>query len=371
MSSQNGNEIVAILGAGSGGLYTLVDLGRLGIKPRLCDINAAKLADLKARGGLELEGANVDFAPVEFVTSDLREAINGATIIIVCTGGNAQEAAARDMAPHLVDGQLLLLIQGNTGGALVVRRALDAAGCKAAVDIAEMDNYPTSAWRRSAVRISPIVTKNWLQIAAFPATRTAAVFAQLSPLYPTAVAAPSTVATSFQNMNSMLHVANCVANAANIDRGGNFKFYGEGVTPLVANLLRAVNAERVAVAAALGVKALSLEDWFERAYRVRGSSLVETCQKLTFNTDGPYQPTPSPRSFDHNYVSEDVPTGLIPMSAIGKAMGVATPAVDAVIEIVKQMTGKDFAANGRSLDRLGLAGKSATEIRHVYEHGFS
>ena len=59
------------------------------------------------------------------------------------------------------------------------------------------------------------------------------------------------------------------------------------------------------------------------------------------------------------------------MSAIGKAMGVATPAVDAVIEIVKQMTGKDFAANGRSLDRLGLAGKSATEIRHVYEHGFS
>jgi opine dehydrogenase len=371
LSNNNKKETIAILGAGSGGIYTLVDLGRLGIKPRLCDTNAALLTDLKARGGIELEGANVDFAPVEFVTADVREAINGATIIIVCTGGNAQEAAARDMAPHLVDGQLLLLIQGNTGGALVVRRALDAAGCKAAVDIAEMDNYPTSAWRRSPFRISPIVTKNWLQIAAFPATRTAAVFARLSPLYPTAVAAPSTVATSFQNMNAMLHVANCIANAANIDHGGNFKFYGEGVTPLVANLLRAVNSERVAVAAAFGVKALSLEDWFERAYRVRGSSIVDTCQKLTSNSDGPYQPTPSPKNFDHKYVGEDVPTGLIPMSAIGKAVGVPTPAIDAVIEIVKQMTGKDYAANGRSLERLGLAGKSAAEVRHVFEHGFS
>jgi opine dehydrogenase len=369
LSNRNGKETVAILGAGSGGIYTLVDFGCLGIKPRLCDLNAELLADLKARGGIELESSNVDFAPVEFVTSDLREAIHGATIIIVCTGGNAQEAAARDMAPHLVDGQLLLLVQGNTGGALVVRRALDAAGCKAAVDVAEMDNYPTSAWRRSPVRISPIVTKHWLQIAAFPATRTAAVFTRLAPLYPTAVAAPSTVATSFQNMNAMLHVANCVANASNIDRGGNYKFYGEGVTPLVANLLRAVNGERVAVAAALGVKVLSLEDWFERAYRVRGSSLVDTCQKLT--NDGPYQPTPSPKNFDHKYVSEDVPTGLIPMSAIGNAVGVPTPAISAVVEIVKHMTGKDCAESARSLDRLGLAGKSAAEIRHVFEHGFS
>jgi opine dehydrogenase len=61
---------------------------------------------------------------------------------VLCTGGTYQEGAARDLAPHLRDGQLILLIQGNTGGSLVVRRALDQAGCRARVDIAEMDNYP-------------------------------------------------------------------------------------------------------------------------------------------------------------------------------------------------------------------------------------
>src|SRR5439155_6120931 len=133
--------------------------------------------------------------------------------------GNAQAAAARGLAPLLRDGQTILLIQGNTGGSLIVRRALDAAGCQAAVDVAEMDNYPYSCWRLAPDRIRPIVKKRWLQIASFPGNRTAPVFARLAPLFPAAVAAPSIAYTGFTNANAMLHVANCVANAGKIDRG--------------------------------------------------------------------------------------------------------------------------------------------------------
>ncbi len=67
---------------------------------------------------------------------------------------------------------------------------------------------------------------------------------------------------------------------------------------------------------------------------------------------------------------EDVPTGLIPMSAIGEAAGVETPAIDALIAIVRTMTGKDFLAEGRSLERLGLAGMDATQIRRTVDEGF-
>ena len=41
---------------------------------------------------------------------------------------------------------MILLIQGNTGGSLIVRRALDEGGCQAEVHVAEMDNYPYSCW---------------------------------------------------------------------------------------------------------------------------------------------------------------------------------------------------------------------------------
>jgi opine dehydrogenase len=278
---------------------------------------------------------------------------------------------ARSLAPLLRDGQIILLIQGNTGGSLVVRRALDAAGCRAAVDVAEMDNYPYSCWRLSPTRIRPIVMKRGLQIAAFPGRRIASVFPRLSPLFPHSVAAPTVVYTGFMNANAMLYVANCVANAGKIDRGENYKFYAEGVTPSVARLYEAINAERVAVAAALGASVPTLADWFDRTYGVRGETLVETCQRLTTNSDGPYQATRTPKSFEHKYVTEDVPVGLMPMSALGRAVGVPTPAIDAVIEMVRHMAGKDFTAEARTLERMGLAGMDAARIRRVAEEGFA
>jgi len=359
---------LAIIGAGMGGVYLAAELGVSGHKTRLHDINGDRLKDYRQRGGIEVEGRG--FAPIERLTTDPSEAVEGAEIIAVCTGGTFQEGAARTLAPLVRDGQIILLIQGNTGGSLVFRRALDAAGCRAAVDIAEMDNYPYSNFRPTPDRIRPIVTKKGLQIATFPGNRIGPVFEKLSPLFPTAVPRPSIAYTGFMNANAMLHVANCVANAGKIDRAEPYKFYAEGVTPAVGRLYQAINAERVAVAAALGAEVPTLEDWFALTYGVRGATLSETCRLLTSNSDGPYQPTGTPNSWTHKYVVEDVPVGLMPMSAIGAAAGVPTPAIDAVIRLAQILAGNDFAADARTLGRMGLAGKNAEQIRATLEGGF-
>jgi opine dehydrogenase len=245
-------ETVAIIGAGIGGLYLVAELGMAGFNLRLHDIDESRLSEIRARGGVDVEGESGRFAAVERATTDLPSAVDGADVIIVVTGGNAQAVVARSLAPLVRDGQVVLLIQGNTGGSLIVRRALDHAGCRADIDVAEMDNYPYSCRRLSPTRIRPIVRKRWLQIATFPGNRISAVFSLLSQLFPQAVAAPNILYTCFTNANAMLHVANCVANAGRIESGDSYKFYAEGVTPAVARLYEAINAERVAVAAALG-----------------------------------------------------------------------------------------------------------------------
>src|SRR5438477_5711642 len=320
---------VAIIGAGIGGIYLAAELGILGCKLRLHDLDDSRLAEIRARGGIDVDGANGGFAAIERVTTDLAAAVDGADVIVVVTGGNAQETVAASLAPLLRDGQIILLIQGNTGGSLVVRRALDRAGCRARVDIAEMDNYPYSCWRRGPTRIEPIVKKRWLQIAAFPGNRIGAVFPRLSPLFPHAVAAANAVFTGFTNANAMLHVANCVANAGKIDRGEAYKFYAEGVTPSVARLYQAINAERVAVAAAYGAWVQTVEDWFAHGIVVCGAVVSVCCRLLKSNSDGPYQATGTPASWSHKYIAEDVPVGLMPMQAPGAAAGVPTPPIDA------------------------------------------
>ena len=329
-----------------------------------------KLTALRAAGGIDTSGVGTGFAKLEHVTTDLATVIQGAEVIVVCTGGHRQAAAARAMTPLLADGQTILLVQGNTGGSLAFRRVLDQAGCKAKIDLAEMDNYPYSAKTLGPAQNSADRHKTMAADRELSGNRIDTVFATLGPLFPTAIKAPNVIHTGFTNANAMLHVANCMLNATRIEHGETYKFYSHGVTEGVARIYRAINAERVKAAAALGATVPTLEDWFERVYKVREATLIETFQKLTFNADGPYGGTPAPKSFDANYVAEDVPVGLMPIAAIGKAAGVPMSATQTLIDMARLMTGNDYAATGRTLEMMGLAGKNGAGIRHIVEHGF-
>src|SRR5439155_21656330 len=92
---------VAIIGAGIGGIYLAAELGMLGCKLRLHDRDDSRLTEIRAHGGIDVEGANSGFAAIERVTTDLATAIDGADIIIIVTGGNAHETVASGLAPLL------------------------------------------------------------------------------------------------------------------------------------------------------------------------------------------------------------------------------------------------------------------------------
>lgn len=369
----NAREIttVTVIGAGSGGFGLVANLGAAGYRIRLHDRDDGRLVAIRERGGVDIENGSRPFAAVELASTDLAASMDGADLIAVCTGGNHQAALARSLAPLLRDGQTILLVQGNTGGALVVRQEMQRGGCRAQVDVAEIDTYPYGVGRPEPARAQLRFSKRWNQIAAFPGNRGEAVFERLGPLFPQAVLAPTIISTSFTNMNGMFHVANSVANVGRIERGERFKFYGEGVTPAVANLYEAMDAERLATASALGAEVPTIPDWIDRAFGFREATLAETFQRLTYDPNGPYQQTPAPSSLEHNYVAEDVPTGLIPMRALGQAACVPTPALDAVIHLACVMAGRDFADEARTIERLGLAGRGAAQIQSILENGFT
>jgi len=367
-----GTGAVTIIGAGLGGIALVANLGLQGYRLRLHDRDEARIAKVRERGGLDVEGLVQGFAPLELVTPHLGPAVDGADVIIVVTGSHFHAEAARGLAPVLRDGQTILLIQGGTGGALVVRRELLAAGCRAEVDVAEMDNYPYSLAWPEPTRVRMTIVKRFLQIAALPARRIDAVMARLGPAFPAAVAAPSTLTTGLTNMNATLHVANMVGNIGRLESGGNgYRFYAEGYTPSLIMLLEALDAERVAVARAFGAEVPGIHRWLLDTYGLGGDTLQETFHRLTHQLTGPYQWTPTPPSLQHKYVIEDVPCGLVAMSGLGHAAGVGTPVIDGLIALSSAMLRRDLRAEGRTLERLGLAGKSVAEIRAIAEGGFS
>ena len=362
---------VAIIGAGLGGCALLAAMALRGYAVRLHDRDDARLTEIRARGGIDVKGLYEGFARAELVSATLAPAVDGADLIVVCTGSTHHAEVARLLSPLLRDGQTILLVQGGTGGSLVVRNELRRAACRAQVDVGEVDNYPFSLRWPTPTSMDFTIRKEWLQVAALPAARGAAVLDRLKAVLPQATAAPSTLHTGLMNANGILHVANMVANVGRLESGGNaYRFYAEGYTPGAIRLLESVSDERLAVARAFRVELPGIHQWLLDTYRLGGATLAETFRRLTHEPTGPYQWTPTPRSLEHKYVTEDVPCGLVAMAALGDAAGVATPVIDGLVALSSSILGRDLAREeGRTLAYLGLAGKTVAEITSIFETG--
>ena len=75
-----------------------------------------------------------------------------------------------------------------------------------------------------------------------------------------------------------------------------------------------------------------------------------------------YHDIKAPGSIFTRQLTEDIPTGLLPMSELGHLAGVETPLMDSIITIVSSLLGFDFRKNGRTLENLGLGDKNKQQV---------
>ena len=60
--------------------------------------------------------------------------------------------------------------------------------------------------------------------------------------------------------------------------------------------------------------------------------------------------------------------GLVTWSSLGRAVGVATPTIDAVVHLISTLHQKDYAAQGeRSLENYGLSDLNAEGLNQFFE----
>ena len=258
----------AIIGMGMGGKGVAAELGLVGYRLRVHDIVEDQIRDIGLHGGLKVQGREGDFAPVEFATTDLGEAVESTQAIIICTWGTEHARVAKDRAPLLVDGQLILLIQGNAGGSLVVRNELKRAGCAAEVGVAQFDGFPYMMNVLVPDSVLLTTNKEELLMAAVPATRNDAVMAMIGDAFPMARPAPNILHLSFDK-GGVLHVPAMITNVGFVESDREYHHYTDGMTPSVIRLLQALDAERVAVARAYGVPSEPVDDWLFQTYGVR------------------------------------------------------------------------------------------------------
>jgi opine dehydrogenase len=357
---------VTILGAGHGGLALAAHLARQGHRVSLWNRSPERLAAVRERGGIRLSTPTSDdsHVPIAVATSNMATSLAGTRLVLVAVPASGHAEVARACAPHLRDGQAVLLLPGRTGGSLEFRRALDAAGCRARILLGEANTFPLAS--RTVAPAAAVIfgVKNEVAAAALPAVRTSALLAAFRPLLPMLRPVRSVLHTGFANLGAILHPVITLLNAERIMRGDSFDFYAEGVTAPVANVLQAADTERLRIARAYGVALPSLRQWIGQTYGHHADTI-----HAAVRGNPAYEGLKAPNTVVHRYLLEDVPTGLIPLMELGRAAGLGTPALEELIERASRLFGSESWRQARTLDTLGLDGLDTAQIRAFVERG--
>ena len=360
----------SVLGAGHGGTAMAAHLAHMGIPASLYNRSASRLAPIQAAGGIDLITEGVEdlphgFVKIPVVTSDIAEAVEGAQVVMVVVPATGHRFLAEQLSEHLVDGQMIILNPGRTGGALEVHWVLKEKGCKADVVVAEAQTfiYASRAINPAQTRIFRM--KNNIPVAAIPAHRTPDVIKALRAAYTQFVPGDNVMKTSLDNIGAIFHPAVTVLNGARIEStSGEFDYYTEGITPSTALILEELDKERVSVAEALGFRAMTAREWLYVAYDAAGRTLYEAMR-----ANRGYDGIKAPRTLFHRYISEDVPCSLVPIASLGDMVGVECPTIKAVIHLACILHGVDFWSEGRTAEKLGLTNKSLKDIRRLIIEG--
>ena len=347
-----------VLGAGHGGMAMAAHLSLLGFTVNLYNRTEARIVPVQQREGISLSGEIEGFGRIRKATSDIAEALEDTDVLMVVVPATGHRFMAEVCAPHLRDGHVIILNPGRTLGALEFKQVLREKGCTTDVVVSETQSllYASRALGPGEAKIFRI--KNSVPLASIPAYRIPDVLKVVRQAFPQFVPGTNIFKTGFDNIGAVFHPAITILNASWIEERVDFEFYMQGVSQSVCLIMERMDAERVAVAEAIGINAMSAREWLYRAYHATGRNLYEAMM------DNPgYRDIMAPKTLKVRYITEDVPMSLVPMSSLGRMLGVPTPTMDAFIHMASIIHDCDYMSEGRTVERLGIEGMSVRDLR--------
>jgi opine dehydrogenase len=357
------SEAVAVLGGGHGAHAMAADLAARGFAVNLFELpqfsdGLRELFDTKA---IRARGLIEGTFHLDKVTSDIDEAIDGVTFILVVTPAFAHETYAELLRGRVSSDQLVVLYPGAFGS-LVLRKAFEGLDCPV---LAEVNNLPYDTRLMGPCEVS-IYGYNRVGIAFMPAESGPAWEPAVMGLHPFHRVYEDVIEAGLSIVNPGVHSGPCLLSVTAIENAAKrpFFLYEHGVTPASCRLNIQIDNERKAIGRELGYTLTPIEDFtgLEEGY---------TWQELYMRIHGNISLTPisGPHDISSRYFTEDGPFGLVPWRDIGELVGVHTPIIDAIVDVYGVLHERDWRSDGRGAAELGLDGMSVGEIKHYVRTG--
>jgi len=356
---------VAVLGGSHGAYASAADLTLAGHRVRLWRRSKDDVAPLAGGITLTAEGRQ-GVAKLDRATADVREAVDGADVVVVPLPATTHEDIARRLANVLTERQVVLLTPG-TLGSFVLAREIARAGGTLPLAIAETGTLPYLTRKTGPAAVAAPVRAANLPVGVFPAARSKEALARVKELFPATRPCADAIDVALNNAGQVIHPPLVLVNAAAID-GGRFDIHAAGTTPSARALIDAVDRERVATRNGWGYPAphYELATYYDESRAAEG--LYGPGAKAKLVASGLWSEV---LTFEHRYVTEDVVLGLPFFESAARTVSVASPTISGLLGVFGALLGTTLAGGGRDLDHLGLGELTLREVRELFHSGWT
>lgn len=357
---------IAIIGAGNGGQSAAFELTRKGFTVHLCEIKEKILEGIRERGGIQASGKLEGFARIPLVTARIEEAVEGVEAIFPMVPRFAHRRIAESLVPCLKEGQRILLCPGSTAGEIEFAQVLRKNGKN--IPVSTIATLPYAARLKGPGEVFISLLSKSFFFATFPGEKTDKEAEYFQEFFPAITKLTNALEVGLNNGNPITHPAPTLLNTARIERGDQFLFYREGITPAIARINQRLDEERLALCRCLGFKEIPLT---ERLFLTGYTERIYNSPIEAYHQSQAFAPVLAPKSLEDRYIHEDIPYGLVTFASLGQHLGVPLLMMHLIIELANQIAGVDFWKNGITLSRLGLHRLDAAGLNHFMEDGKS
>ncbi|HEX7386675.1 MAG TPA: NAD/NADP octopine/nopaline dehydrogenase family protein [Castellaniella sp.] len=353
---------VGILGAGAIGFGMAAFLAQGGHEPVLWSPSGRRTATLAQGAALVAQG-EVQGDCVVDVAADCAQAVRDAQVVVLALPAYGHKAALEAAAPHLRADQTVIISSHLSLGALYLSRLMADRGAACPLIVAWGTTLLTASQPGpSEVQVSSV--RDRVDATTLPYARLDEGLALCKALFGDRFAArDGLLAIALSNLNPQNHLGIALLNLTRMERAETW-VQCQNVTPAVGRIIEALDAERLAIAAALGLRVKTVREHFSQSFHVPQADVSTMNQEMFLHGHRGQ----GPKTSESRYVLEDVPYGLVPMARLGRMAGCPAHLHEAGIALISAAYGRDFTSANELLPALGLSSQTSLAALSTLAH---
>lgn len=346
---------IGIIGSGNGGTALAYDIASKNHEVMITDLPQFldNVKAIKKNGGIsaKIKGSSKENFVNVSASESIEEVLKFSKLIFISTPAYGTKPIAIKCKPFITKEHKIILCPGTIGGAFEFKKEIGYECLDDTLHVSETSTLPYAVRLKKPgyIEIHHFVKK--LYFSTLPSCKTEENLALIRDIFPAFTAAENVMFTSLECGNPVIHPAVVMLNAGLVERTkGDFRFYADGITKSVGNLMRAVDEERIKLGAKLGLTILS-----EPEIGVAEGYMEKTNYLDGYNESEAFRDIMAPPSLNNRFMDEDIGYGLVFWSSLGKLIDVDTPVTDSMINIASVLVEKDYKSMDlRSVSKLNL-----------------